>query len=224
MNLFFDFDSTIIQTESMDELAKLVLTNDQEKIYQFERITEQGMTGEIVFEQSLNGRLNLIAATKSDINKLITDLRQTLSPSIDYLKRIVEENRSSCFVVSGGFLDYLKPICIELGFLEDHIFGNDFTYDGEKIIGFNTENILSKSKGKASLIQTLGLPSPIVIVGDGYTDYEVKLEIIADHFIGFTENISRQQVVDHADVICQNFNQVYNYLNKTPILNLFLEA
>jgi D-3-phosphoglycerate dehydrogenase / 2-oxoglutarate reductase len=221
MNLFFDFDSTIIQTESLDELAKMVLTKDQEKIDQFKEITKQGMKGELDFEQSLIGRLNLIVATKSDINRLILKLRQTLSPSIDCLKRIVEENRSSCFVVSGGFLDYLKPICIELGFLEDHIFGNDFTYDGEKIIGFNTENILAISKGKASLIQSLGLSSPVVIIGDGYTDYEVKLEAVADHFIGFTENISRQKVVVHADIICQNFNQVYNYINKTPSLNLF---
>jgi D-3-phosphoglycerate dehydrogenase len=221
MNLFFDFDSTIIQTEGLDKLAKMVLTNDQEKIDQFEEITKQGMKGELDFEQSLIGRFNLIAATKSDINRLILDLRQTLSPSIDFLKRIVEENRSSCFVVSGGFLDYLKPICIELGFLEDHIFGNEFTYDGEKIIGFNTKNILSKSKGKASLIQSLGLPSPIVIIGDGYTDCEVKLGGIADHFVAFTENVTRQKVVDRADVICENFSEVYNYINKTPIQNFF---
>jgi D-3-phosphoglycerate dehydrogenase len=221
MNLFFDFDSTIIQTESLDKLAKMVLTDDQEKIDQFEEITKQGMKGELDFEQSLIGRFNLIAATKSDINRLFLDLRQTLSPSIDFLKRIVEENRSSCFVVSGGFLDYLKPICIELGFLEDHIFGNEFTYDGEKIIGFNTKNILSISKGKASLIQSLGLPSPIVIIGDGYTDCEVKSGGIADHFVAFTENITRQKVVDRADVICENFNEVYNYITKTPIQIFF---
>ncbi|MFY7860855.1 MAG: HAD-IB family phosphatase [Chitinophagales bacterium] len=212
MNLFFDFDSTIIQTESLDELAKMVLTGDQNRTNQFEDITNLGMKGELDFEQSLIRRLNLIAAAKSDINRLIPDLRQTLSPSIDFLKHILEENRSSCFVVSGGFLDYMKPICLELGFLEDHIFGNEFTYDGEKIVGFNAENVLSKSKGKARLIQSLKLPSPIIMIGDGYTDYEVKKEAVADHFIAFTENVLRQKVVDHADTICQNFNQVYNQI------------
>lgn len=213
MNLFFDFDSTIIQSESLDELAKMVLGNDEKKIAAFEEITNRGMRGELDFNQSLVSRLDLISPTLSDVSSLIQDLKNALSPSISHLKLILEKNRDNCFVVSGGFMEYIKPICTELGFLDSHIFANQFLYEGEKIVGFDPSNILSNTKGKVRLMESLKLSSPIIMVGDGYTDLEVKLEGIADQFIAYTETINRKIVVDKADYICANFNQVYKYIN-----------
>lgn len=212
MNLFFDFDSTIIQTESLDELAKMILKNDPKRIKEFEEITTRGMIGDMDFNQSLSNRLELISATKLDINNLIVELKNSLSPSVDYLKKILENKSTNCFVISGGFIDYILPICIELGFKESNIFANKFNYENERVIGFESTNLLSKSKGKSMLIQSLNLSKPIVMIGDGYTDLEVKLESVADKFIAFTENISRPIVVENADLICQNFNQVQDFI------------
>ena len=59
-SLILDFDSTIINTESIDCLSKIVLnrtdidTQIQKKINE---ITNKGMNGEITFENSLNQTL-----------------------------------------------------------------------------------------------------------------------------------------------------------------------
>jgi D-3-phosphoglycerate dehydrogenase len=213
MNLIFDFDSTIIQSESLDELARIVLKNDKKKMEAFEEITNRGMRGELDFSQSLVRRIDSIAATRLDVSSLIQLLKSSVSPSIEYLKLILADTRENCYVVSGGFMDYIKPICRDLGFLDCNIFANQFVYNNESVIGFDRANILSNTKGKTNLIQSLNLLSPILMVGDGYTDLEVKLEGVADQFIAFTENVHRDRVVEKADYICTNFNQVYQYIH-----------
>lgn len=56
-NLIFDFDSTMVCLETLDELAKIVLAgapDAAERTAKIAAITERGMNGEIGFEQSLS--------------------------------------------------------------------------------------------------------------------------------------------------------------------------
>ena len=64
-------------------------------------------------------------------------------------------------------------------------------YENEKIIGYDKNNPLSKSHGKVKIIKELNLKGVIRIIGDGYTDYEIKKEGLANYFYLFTENIKR---------------------------------
>ena len=52
-----------------------------------------------------------------------------------------------------------------------------------------------------------------VIIGDGYTDYELKKFGNANKFILFTENIFRKELKDKADFIAKNFDEVFKYLD-----------
>ena len=51
-----------------------------------------------------------------------------------------------------------------------------------------------------------------IIIGDGYTDYEVKKNGFADIFIQYIENINRKELNDKADFIAKNFNEIINFI------------
>mgnify|MGYP000932869958 FL=1 len=74
-----DFDSTFTQVEALDELARISLEGspDQEKVYkEIERYTNLAMEGKISFRESLAGRISLLKANKSHLQKLIKHLKK----------------------------------------------------------------------------------------------------------------------------------------------------
>ena len=58
------------------------------------------------------------------------------------------------------------------------------------------------------------------MVGDGYTDYEVKKYNAADIFIAYTENINRKSVVKNADIVANNFDKVIEEFMRQLILQI----
>ena len=54
----------------------------------------------------------------------------------------------------------------------------------------------------------------IIIVGDGYTDYEIKKFNVAKYFLAYTAHVKRDNVVKNADAVCNDFYDVIKFLNK----------
>lgn len=215
MNIFIDFDSTIISTEGLDALATICAKNDTNLISEIVGLTHQGMSGTITMEESLTKRIQRLHANKSDLEQLNIYLIDKISPSIEFLKEYIALNKEHVYVISGGFMDYVKPICISIGVKAEHIFANSFIFQEEHIIGYDTACPLSMSKGKATVIKELNTHnSKSFIVGDGYTDYEVKKEGAVDFFIAYTETVERQNVLSNADFICKNFKEVINTIHE----------
>ncbi|MGV3540793.1 MAG: phosphoglycerate dehydrogenase, partial [Rufibacter sp.] len=82
-------------------------------------------------------------------------------------------------------------------------------------VGFDRNNPLTQNQGKAKQIKALGLDGEIYVIGDGYTDYEIKEAGIADKFYAFTENVSRDRVVGKADHVTPTLDE-FLYVNKLP--------
>src|SRR5215469_16248382 len=107
-----DFDSTLVQCESLDELARLSLVShtDRQKIMQdLEHITHRGMTGEITFDESLKSRLQLFDATREEVQTLSDYLIKQISPSALKASGWFKKNQGHIFIVSGGFEEYILP-------------------------------------------------------------------------------------------------------------------
>lgn len=217
MHLIFDFDSTLVQGEGLDLLAEICLKGDLEKIHQITEITELGMNGKIEMQESLQARLDILRATRSDIECLVDLLKVTISPSIQMVRKMLSEYKTNLYVISGGFLEYVSPICREIGFSESNIIANKFIYNGQHIVGFDQEIKVSRNLGKPSSIRDLNLSSPIYLVGDGYTDLEAKLFGAVDYFIAYTETVQRQSILEQADYICNNFHEVYKIIHEQGI-------
>lgn len=217
----FDADSTLLRIESLEELAKITLRNnsDAKKILNtIEKITILGMEGKIPFPVSLQKRLAVLPIKKRHIYELTGQLFHDVTPSVVRNREFIQRNRDTCYVVSGGFADYLFPVLCSLGFRSDHIFANSFKYDGDTVVGVDEENDLSKDVGKVRVIETY-IPQGIrMMVGDGSTDAEPRAHGVVDHFIAFTEIVRRESVVGKADFVAETFDDVVGYFKEKDVL------
>jgi len=223
--LIFDFDSTIIGLESLDEIAKEFLKKhpEKEKISQkIEQITDLGMVGKIDFNESLRRRVELINPSKKQIQNSLKKIEKSISKSFLENKKWIQKNREDLFVISGGFKEILIPVCTKIGFKKENIFGNEFVFDSEnengKVVDFNKKINSAKNQGKVLEVESLNLrkffDGKIVIIGDGFTDYEIKKNKEADYFICYTEHKKRENIAQLADLEVVNLDEVIDFLEK----------
>ncbi len=215
-----DFDSTFTKVEALDELCEIALQDrpDKENIVQKVRdITDQAMDGSLSFSEALKSRVELLDAHKKDLAPLIERLKEQVSDSIKRNEEFFHKNGEDVLIMSNGFKDFIVPIVTEYGILEENVYANTFEFDAEgKITGFDRENPLSGDNGKVKLMKELKLDGDVFVIGDGYTDYQIKEAGLAHQFYAFTENVNRENVTSKADHVAPSFDEVL-YVNKLPM-------
>ena len=214
--IIIDFDSTFITEESLDELAKYKLRDQpdsQTMLNKIKSLTNAGMNGDIPFKQSLDERMEVLNLNRSDINSVSKILSECVIPSFTKNKSFFIENNNKIIILSGGFKELIIPIVDDFGILRSNVFANDFIYNSsEQITGINQDNIMSKNGGKVKQSKLLSIHGTVHVIGDGYTDYEIKLDGPATHFFAFTENIERKNICELADLTLSNFDDYINIL------------
>ena len=214
--LIIDFDSTFVTVESLDELAHIVLKDNLESTQRLETIraiTRAGMEGSIPFDESLSKRLKLLNINQKDIHAATIVLAKKVTPSFKRNKQFLMENAQNILIISGGFYELIIPIVSEYGILEYQVFANKFVYKGtSRIAHVDSQNIMAQSGGKVAQVNALGLAGEIHVIGDGYTDYQIKSEGPAKKFFAFIENIRRNSVCEVADVVLSNIDDYIKFL------------
>ena len=212
-----DFDSTFTKVEAMDELCQIALQNHPEKnerLSQIQSLTDQAMDGNLSFRESLHQRIAILEANKSHLPELIEKLSEKVSESFKRNQTFFDTYTDNILIVSSGFKDFIVPIVTKFGIKTENIYANEFTFDENgKIKGFDASNLLSEDNGKVKLLRKLNLQGDIYVIGDGYTDYEIKEAGLANEFYAFTENIKREKVLSKADHEAQNLDE-FLYVNK----------
>lgn len=218
-NFVFDFDSTLTRVEALDVLAEISLANNPKKdeiINEIIEITNLGIDGKISFTESLERRIKLLNAKKSDLSILIDELRKKVSVSIERNKEFFENFSDDIYVISCGFKEFIDDIVCEYNIPSERVYANTFEFDdNDVIVGFDTENVLSTHNGKIQCLKDLNLEGEIQVIGDGYSDYVTKEAGVADTFFAYTENVSREKTIENADHITPNFDE-FLYVNKLP--------
>jgi len=211
-----DFDSTFTQVEALDILGEISLLNDPErevKLKAIKDITDKGMEGNLTFRDSLVQRIDILKANKAQITDLIAALKQKVSKSFERNKEFLQDNSDNIYIVSNGFKDFIIPIVADYGIHHDNVYANEFVYDeSDNIVDFNHDNPLSQNNGKAETIRKINLEGEIYVIGDGYTDYEIKKSGLANKFYAFTENVNRPKVTKEADHIAPSLDEIL-YVN-----------
>lgn len=212
-----DFDSTFTRVEALDVLCEISLRGQSdaaESLRKIKEITDLGMEGKISFRESLESRLEILRAHKKHLPELIARLSDQVSTSFQRNKEFVRKYSGQMYILSNGFKDFIVPIVEHFGITEDRVFANEFAYDAEgNIVGFDKENLLSENNGKPKKIKSLNLQGEVYVLGDGYTDYEIKKAGIAHKFYAFTENVRRENVLQNADHEAPNLDE-FLYVNK----------
>lgn len=219
INKYFviDFDSTFTKVEAFDVLADISLDGHPDKENLRERIkeiTNRGMDGSLSFRESLEQRLAILSPNRKHLAQLVGILKDKVSESFKRNKEFFREYADHVYIISNGFHAFIDPIVTDFGIKPENIFANRFQFDDHgNVTGFDTENPLSANNGKVEQLKKLNLPGDVYVIGDGYTDYEIKHSGLANKFYAFTENVGRVNILDKADHIAPSLDE-FLYLNK----------
>ena len=215
----FDFDSTFTQVEGLDQLSLISLrtaADAAERQEAIRSITDKAMSGELSFAEALQQRVHLLNANKAHLQELVEVLKQRVSSSFVRNKVFFEQYADHIYIVSCGFKEFIIPVVSCFGIKPEQVYANTFTFDPVgNIIGFDAHNPLSKDHGKVLLLKALKLKGDVFVVGDGYTDYEIREAGLADKFYAFTENVARERVVSIADRVVNTLDEIL-YEHKLP--------
>lgn len=216
-HFIIDFDSTFTKVEALDVLCEISLAGKPERhehLQKIKAITEQGMNGEISFTDSLRLRIEWLQAHRDHLPELVRQLSLQVSDSFNRNKTFIQKYADHIYIVSNGFKDFIAPIVAPFHIPDSRVYANAFTYDSQgRIIGFDEQNILAANNGKPEQIRRLNLQGDIYVLGDGYTDYEIKKAGLAHRFYAFTENVRREKVLVHADHETPNLDE-FLFVNK----------
>ena len=164
--LVMDMDSTAIQIECIDEIAKLAGTGDM-----VSAITERAMRGELDFSQSLRQR---VATLKDAPESILQEVKQHL-PLMPGLVETVKELKNHGWkvaIASGGFTYFAEVLQQKLDL--DFIAANQFEIIDGKLTG-NVQGVIVDAQYKAQTLQQLAQQFNIatentVAIGDGAND------------------------------------------------------
>jgi D-3-phosphoglycerate dehydrogenase len=214
-----DFDSTITKVEGLDQLAAIALSKSAEGdqiVQKIKDLTDLGMNGELTFTEALSQRLALLSANKKHVDQLVSFLKENISESFERNKKFLSEYADQILVVSSGFKDFILPITDLLGLKPENVYANTFVYNEQgDIVGIDNDNVLANTGGKIKLVKGLNLNAHVSVIGDGFTDYEIKQNGLADRFYAFIENVERKKVTDVADFVIKSLDEFLFY-NQLP--------
>lgn len=162
----FDMDSTLIQTEVIDELAELAGVGEQVRA-----ITESAMQGEIDFNESFKQRMQLLKGLKEDV---LEEVALNL-PITKGARRLIDTLKAYGFktaILSGGFTYFGNYLQKELGI--DYVFANQLEIKDGALTGGYIGEIVDGNK-KAELLKELAKKEGIhisqtIAIGDGAND------------------------------------------------------
>lgn len=164
--IVFDMDSTLIQCEVIDELAKHAGVGEE-----VARITESAMRGDLDFKESFTRRLALLKGLDQGV---LAEVAQTLelTEGAERVMGVLKQLGFKIGIISGGFDYFGKILQARLGL--DYVFTNSLDIKDGKITGQVSGEIIDGPR-KAEILKTIAVVENIsleqtIAVGDGSND------------------------------------------------------
>ncbi len=164
--IVFDMDSTLVDAEIIDELAKEAGVDEE-----VSKLTAKAMRGEISFKEALEERVRLLEGLPVEVlEKIYSRIR--LTEGAKELVRSLKEAGYKVAVVSGGFSYFTDRLKEELDL--DYAFGNELEIKDGKLTGRIKGRIIDAQE-KARIVEEIAKkegirPENVVAVGDGAND------------------------------------------------------
>ena len=202
--LVMDMDSTAIQIECIDEIAKLAGVGEL-----VSAITESAMRGELDFEQSLRRRVGTLKGAPESILQQVRE-NLPLMPGLVETIQTLQKYGWKTAIASGGFTyfaDYLKDL-LQLDFAAS----NQFDIEDGKLTGLVKGDVVDaqyKAKTLQRLLEEYGIDSQhSIAIGDGANDLAMM-------------NVAGLGVAFHAKPkVQQQAQSVVNFADLTALLCL----
>jgi phosphoserine phosphatase len=162
----FDMDSTLIQTEVIDELADRAGVGEQVRA-----ITESAMRGEIDFSESFKRRVSLLEGLDESVMKDIAE-NLPITEGMARLIRVLKKGGYKIAILSGGFTYFGNHLKEKFGI--DYVYANELEIVDGKLTGKHLGDIVD-GRRKAELLRLIAQVEKVdirqtVAVGDGAND------------------------------------------------------
>jgi len=162
----FDMDSTLIETEVIDELAMRAGVGDEVKA-----ITESAMRGEIDFTESFRRRVALLKGLDESVMKDIAE-KLPITEGVDRLMFVLKRYGYKIAILSGGFTYFGNYLKQKYGI--DYVYANELEIIDGKLTGNYLGDVVD-GKRKAELLRLIAQVENVdiaqtIAVGDGAND------------------------------------------------------
>ena len=168
----FDMDSTLIETEVIDELAEKAGVGDKVR-----EITERAMRGEIDFKESFTERVALLKGLDVSV---MEDIARNLpiTEGVDRLMFVLKQYGYKIAILSGGFTYFGNYLKNKFGI--DYVYANDLEVVDGKLTGRYVGEIVD-GRRKAELLKIIAQVEHVdlaqtIAVGDGANDLPMLSE------------------------------------------------
>lgn len=208
--VILDVDSTLSRIEGIEWLARL---RGNEMFNRINEVTERAMRGEIEFDGVYAARLEAVRPTRSEMGALSDAYIENISPgAVQTIARLIADG-VRVMIVSGGMLEPVLHLAAHVGILSADVHAVPVFFDENgDYAGYDTEHPCSRQLGKQTVVSTLKLDRPVLLVGDGMTDAEVKP--VVDGFAAFTGAVRRDKIVALADFEVTTFSQLFEHISE----------
>lgn len=185
----FDMDSTLIETEVIDELAEKAGVGDKVR-----EITERAMRGELDFKESFTERVALLKGLDVSV---MEDIARNLpiSEGVDRLMFVLKQYGYKIAILSGGFTYFGNYLKNKYGI--DYVYANDLEVVDGKLTGRYVGEIVD-GRRKAELLRIIAQVEHVdlaqtIAVGDGAND----LPMLSEAGLGIAYH-AKPRVVENA--------------------------
>jgi phosphoserine phosphatase len=208
MSVIVDVDSTLSAIEGIDWLAS---RRGEALRARVAESTDRAMRGEIQIADVFAARLQLVAPSRADVAELAGEYVYRVEPgAAESLARLANHG-VRVVLISGGIREAIVPLARHIGIPESDVnavrvfFAEDGSY-----AGFDDASPMTRNGGKATVVRSLGLARPILSLGDGITDLELKTAIppAVDAFAAYAGVVEREAVTLAADYVVRNFAEL----------------
>ena len=162
----FDMDSTLIQTECIDELAERAGVGEEVRA-----ITESAMRGEIDFKESFAKRVALLKGLDESVMKEIAE-NMPITEGVERLMFVLKRYGYKIAILSGGFTYFGEYLQKKFGI--DYVYANELEIIDGKLTGRYLGDVVD-GKRKAELLRLIAQVEKVdiaqtIAVGDGAND------------------------------------------------------
>jgi len=209
-SIILDVDSTLSDVEGIDWLAA---QRGSEIETWSAGLTERAMQGEIPIEAVYGERMRIVKPTLPEIRELgKVYIKQMATRAAETIAEL-RANKVEVVMVSGGLREAILPLARELGVGEENVYAVSVFFDEDgAYAGFDDASLLTRQSGKRTIVGQMHLKGPILAVGDGMTDCEIKS--VVQGFAAFTGFTRREAVIEQADYVIENFDQLRDLILK----------
>ena len=203
-SIILDVDSTLSDVEGIDWLAA---QRGSEIETWSAGLTERAMQGEIPIEAVYGERMRIVKPTLPEIRELGKVYIKRMATRAAEIIAELRANKVEVVMVSGGLREAILPLARELGVGEENVYAVSVFFDEDgAYAGFDDASLLTRQSGKRTIVGQMHLKGPILAVGDGMTDCEIKS--VVQGFAAFTGFTRREAVIEQADYVIENFDQL----------------